>query len=207
MELTWSPQRSRGPRVASDSRPNCVGTSVPPLALRCQTSFLFPVRGFAVLITAPAPTPGLSWFQRPHHLLLLPAFCFFCLNRPDSRLRYRRGRWDTRLLVREPARLPLCQLSGRDILGSMGVTNPGPPPRPGAAASPPVTQGRKAPASASGRGPSLLPGAAASPAAGPRPLRSTGGGGERGSSALGTGTRAPTGPPGDGGGVPGSPDR
>lgn len=132
--------------MASDSRRDCVGTFVPPPALLCQTRFLFPVRGFAVLITSLAPTPGLSSFQPPHHLLLLPAFCFCFFNWSDSGLRYHQVRWDTshRLFMREQAHVPLGQLSSGDILGLSGATKPGPPQWPGAAVTLFVTQGHTA---------------------------------------------------------------
>lgn len=172
--------------MASDSRRNCVGTFVPPPALLCQTSFLLPVRGFAMVGHSAGPNswPPLATSPAPCSCILL----FFLL----TGLRYRRVRWDKshRLFMRGPAHVPLCRLSGRDVLGPTGVTKPGPPVWPGAAATLPVTQGHNA------RLP-CQPGAPPAPRChrllcggpAPPPLNP---GGAGGSSPLGTGTRAPT---------------
>lgn len=184
--------------MASDSRRDCAGPFVLPPARLCQTNFLFPVRGFAMLITALAPAPGLSSFQRPHHLLLLPAFCFF--NRSDSGLCYRRVRRDRshRLFRREPAHVPLCQLSGGDILGPYGSDKTWPSAVAGCGRHPPCHSWRHSARLA------CQPGSPPAPRCPRRPLRPT----PRGSSPPATGTRAPTiDRPGTAGGVPGSPHR
>lgn len=176
--------------MASDSRRNCVGTFVPPPALLCQTSFLLPVRGFAMVGHSAGPN---SWpllvsaatSPAPCSCILL----FFLL----TGLRYRRVRWDKshRLLTRGPAHVPLCRLSS-GVFWGLPSDKTWPCNVAGCRRHPPCHSRPQRPASMSARRPSCS-------SVPPPPLRRArtpsaqpGEGGAGGSSPLGTGTRAPT---------------
>lgn len=113
--------------MASDNRRDWAETFVPPPALLCQTSFLFPVRDFAMFITAQTPTPGLALFWQLHQLApssLLFAFSF--LNQPSSGLNCHPVRRDTShaLFMKETAHVSAALPAIlREYFGAYGSDN------------------------------------------------------------------------------------